>query len=82
MPEPISKDEIEKIRAEVRTAESIEVIKKEIKTINDKLDKSYVTRDELSTYKAENSPYFLAMKSFIGMAVLGIIGALFNLVIK
>ena len=82
MAEKYSKDEVEKIRAEVRIAENIESIKKEIVAINNKLDNNYVTLDELATFKAELNPYILAVKSFIGMAVMAIIVALFKLVIK
>jgi len=82
MSETYSKEEMERVKAEVKISENIESIKKDIHSIHDKLDKSYVTKDELGTFRAELSPYILAVKSFIGMAVLGIIGALFNLVIK
>jgi hypothetical protein len=70
MSEPkYSQKDIDRAKADGQLAETLDSIKREVHSINDKLDKNYVTIDQLETFKVKLDPIIKIVYGLVGLAL-------------
>lgn len=82
MSENYSQKDIERATADQKISSKLESIQSDVLDIKAKLDKNYVTKDELATFKAEIAPYINAVKYLVTLIVSAVVVAIITLVIK
>lgn len=80
--ENFSQKDIDRASLDQKINSKLESIQNDVQDIKSKLEKNYVTKEELNVFKAEIQPYVSAVKGLLALIVTSVIVALLAIIIK